>query len=216
MNEMPDFKPISMDGRIKNATDAESPGHHSITDWDFQNVNWELDNSIYHAAPPSLHGSATGIALVKHATTGALSDGRLVAWVRSSHASSLNYFFFRNQVADGSADFQECYLHRILPKTTGIRLTKYVGGVASTIDTKKYTWNWAVNTWYKIRITWWTAAEHLFLRTERWTGTEWVTLGGAADDDIEDPGDAWKDAAVNRCGMFYHTIFWYDDLEVWG
>ncbi len=188
----------------------------SYTDWNFENVNWELDDGIWHTAPPSFTASALCTSLVKHATTGALSDGRLVTWIRSSTTTTLGMLLFRNQKADGAADHQDSYVLFINDSEPGLRLYRYIGGAFSTIDTKAHTWAFAANTWYKIRITWWSAADRLFLRTERWTGTEWVTFGGAADDDIEDPDDQFKDAEVNRCGVRPQSIWWFDDLEVWG
>lgn len=216
MDEIPDFKPSSVDERIKNAAEAGNPGPRGITDWDFGDVTWELDDVTYHTAPPSLTGSGVNVALVKHATTGALSDGRLVAWFRSASSSYINYIIFRNQKADGGADEEDTYSMNIYAGTTGLRLIRIVGGSGTAVDTKTYTWDWAINTWYKVRVTWWTAAERLFVRVERWNGEAWVTFGGDADDDFEDATNQWKDSAVNRCGITYYRYMWIDDLEVWG
>lgn len=216
MNDMPEFEPSSVDERINGAAAAGNPGHHSFLDWDFENVNWVLDDAIFHAAPPSLHGTAGAIALVKDSETGALSDGRLVAWARATGTGELVWFGFRNQHADGGADRQNYYWVRISAAAGGVRLYRYIAGGSTLIDTKTHTWVWAKDTWYKIRITWWSAADRLFLRTERWTGTEWVTFGGNADVDIQDVADQFKDAEVNRCGLYYHSLFYFDDVEVWG
>ena len=214
MDEMPEFNPSSLDGRIKRAHAARKRPHFSYTDWDFMNADWTLDETIYKAAPPSLHGTGGGLALAKHATTGALSDGRLIMWMRSSIADYLGYLFFRNQVADGTADYENCYYVRL--DDDGLVFYYFLTGSSNPIDTHLMDWNWAINTWYKIRWTWWTSVDRMYLRTERWDGDAWVTLGGAADIDFEDTNDRWKDETRNRVGIYYMTSKWFDDVEVWG
>lgn len=188
--------------------------HHSITDWDFESAEWTLDGVIYHTAPPSLHGIiASGAALVKHATTGALSDGRIIAWVRSSSAAYLPWFIFRNQKVDGGADSEDTY--RLQIYDDHVDLISYIAGVQDIVQAKDHTWGWLANTWYKLRLTWWTSVDRIYVRIERWTGTEWVTLGGEADIDFEDTDDLWKDNPVNRCGLLFFGVWWQDDVEVW-
>lgn len=212
---MPKFEPLSIDERIKREAFIPRPlKHHSITDWDFQYVTWVLDGAIYHAAPPSLHGTASGAVLVKNATTGALSNGQLITWVRVDSGTALLNAFFRNQVADGGADNADCYFLRIAE--TECILNYYIDSSITVVETKAHTWNWVVDTWYKIRLTWWTSAERLYVRVERWTGTAWVTLGNEMDTDFEDVNDRWKDAEVNRCGFSISATRWQDDFEVWG
>jgi hypothetical protein len=189
--------------------------HHTFADWDFQNANWTLDGTIYHTEAPSLHGLGSNQALIKHATTGALSNGRLVFWTRSSSIGYLTEFSFRDQVADGNADQENTY--RLTVKEDEMTFDKYIAGTPNPIDTKAFTWVWAINAWYKIRVTWWTSVDRIYVRVERWTGTEWVTLGGEADTDFEDTDDQWKDNPVNRCGPHLISSYSYiDDLEVWG
>lgn len=214
MDKMPEFKPSSLDQRVARALATKKPLHHSITDWDFQNVSWLLDEAVYKAAPPSLHGAASGVALAKHATTGALSDGRLVFWARSSGTGYLARFWFRNQHADGGADYVSTYYVAI--KTNDAEFRKWVATAPTLLDTHVMTWTWAADTWYKVRVTWWSSAETLWVRVERWTGSAWVTLGGAADTDFSDADDLWKDNAVNRTGSYYTVSEYIDDLEVWG
>lgn len=214
MNDMPDFKPSNTNECIKRVLAARKRTHFSRADWDFENVSWTLDGAIFHTAAPSLSGTDFGLALVKDATTGALSDGRMVAWRRSNVGSALGFFYFRNQDADGSSSRTNTYGVEI--RDDEIMFTKHVGGAPTTIDTHAFTWVWALNTWYKIRVTWWTSVDRIYVRVERWTGTEWATLGGAADTDFEDVNDLWKDAAVNRCGVYYGNVYWIDDFEIWG
>lgn len=212
MRKMPEFKPTSVDERIR----GRKPKHHSITDWDFSSVDWTLDETIYHTAIPSLHGT-TGApchSLVKNATTGALSDGRMIMWIRGNYATYLVGLLFRNQATDGGADNQNQYMFRIMPDE--LTFAYYLVGGYNAIDAKAMTWEWALETWYKIRLTWWTSVDRIYVRMERWTGTEWVTLGGAADTDFEDVNDRWKDNPVNRCGIYLDQFLWVDDLEVWG
>ncbi|GAI19492.1 unnamed protein product [marine sediment metagenome] len=185
-------------------------GHHSITDWDFESVNWTLDGAVYHTAAPSLSATEQLAALVKDATTGALSNGRLILWVRSNEISLLG-MYFRNQIADGGADAVDTYYADITATTC--RLFCFGNSFS---ETKDMTWVWAVNTWYKLRFSWWTSAERLYFRIERWTGAAWVTLGGDADTDFEDVNDHYKDNPVNRCGVRLLDDLWIDDLEVWG
>ncbi len=187
----------------------------SLTDWDFENENWRLHPTIYHTAAPSFQGTVAGVALVKHAISGALSNGRLVVWAWTNDAGVLALLVFRNQVVDGSAELQDSYYIWIEGASLGFRAI--VGGEYLLTIEKDHTWNWAVETWYKLRVTWWTSAERIYVRVERWTGTEWVTLGGDADTDFEDVNDRWKDSETNRVGVQY--VAWtrlYDDIEVWG
>ena len=210
-----DFKPSSLDQRVERALAAKGRTHFSRTDWDFADSNWTLDETIYHAAAPSLRGTSTGKpALIKNATTGALSDGRLIAWLRSGVATYLPAIWFRNQQADGGASYSNTYLIYIY--NAKIEFYYYLAGGGNLIDTHAHTWSWAAATWYKIRITWWSSADILWVRVERWDGDAWVTLGGAADVDFQDPDDRWKDETVNRCGFQYYSQWWVDDVEVWG
>ncbi len=214
---MSKFTSLSIDERIKRQALIPRPlKHHSLADWDFENVDWILDEVIYHTEVPSLLGIGTGgQALIKHATTGALSDGRLILWLRSSLATELCYLIFRNQKADGDADRDNTYSLSIYENT--VVLKYYLGGEPSVeVETKDHTWSWVINTWYRLRLTWWTSAERLYVRIERWTGTAWVTLGGDADIDFQDVNDRWKNETVNRCGLSYYEKFHQDDLEVWG
>ncbi len=212
---MPKFKPLSIDEQIKRQTLIPRPlKHHSITDWDFLNVNWNLDLEIYHDAPPSFVGTGAGMMLIKHATTGALSDGRLILWLRYA-AGNVITFYFRNQQADGNAGFANCY-NMIVWATDTVKVSSYTGGVGSEVATKNRTWNPDYNTWYKLRLTWWTSLNRLYIRLERWTGTEWTTLGDEMDTDFEDTDDLYKDNPVNRCGFDYASNHWQDDVEVWG
>lgn len=188
--------------------------HHSFADWDFEDVGWSLDEDIYHDAPPSLVGTAHPVALIKNATTGALSNGRLIVWVRTNNVVSQGSFWFRNQAVDGGADEEDGY--RILLLENSILFYYALGGGDTLIDTKAHTWGYLADTWYKIRLTWWTSVDRIYVRVERWTGTEWITLGDEADTDFEDTNDRWKDAAVNRCGFSLTTSNYRDDVEVWG
>jgi len=204
-----------MDERVERAAPLKYPSHHSQTDWDFSNVNWLLDEDIYPTAPPSIKGTAVScILLVKDATSGALSDGRLVSWVRGSTVGALTIFYFRNQVADGGASTANTYM--IFITETTVKLYYYLATAAHLIESKDITWEWALNTWYKVRVTWWTAGGQLNVRMERWNGDSWEKLGGDADTDFADANDRWKDATVNRCGISVYNARWYDDLEVWG
>lgn len=214
MNEMPEFKPLPVDKRIERAAAAEGPLHHSLTDWDFQNVSWTLSATVYHTAAPSLIGTAAGAALIKNATTGALSDGRLIIWTRTSTTSALLRMLFRNQAADGDANLTSTYYIYVVP--TAVSLYVYLTGSPILLSKKNMTWTWDINTWYKLRVTWWTTAAKLYVRVERWNGSAWVTLGGDADVDFEDANDRWKGNPVNRCGVHYANVIWSDDLEVWG
>ena len=214
MDKMPEFKPSNMDERVKRALAVKGRTHFSRTDWDFEDANWTLDEIIYKAAPPSLHGTNAGAALVKHATTGALSDGRLITWTRASIITILINVFFRNQAADGTANFLNTYFTQL--EETELKFYKRVAAGTTLLDTHAFTWNWAINTWYKLRHTWWSSVDRIYLRVERWNGDSWETLGGAADTDFEDTDDLWKDAAVNRTGVFYYDSRWIDDVEVWG
>jgi len=214
VDDMPEFKPSNMSDRIKRALAARGRTHFSRADWDFQNASWTLDGAIYKTSAPSLHGTGSGLALVLNASSGALSDGRLVGWMRSDAASLLPLLFFRNQRADGGADVNNSYYIQL--QATSVLLRKYVGGGASTIDTHNMTWTWSVDTWYKIRVTWWTSVDRMYVRVEYWDGDSWKTLGGDADTDFEDVNDLWKDNAVNRVGVYYMTSKWIDDFEAWG
>lgn len=214
MNEIPEFKPSNMDERIRRALPAGKRPHFSYADWDFQNVDWTLDPAIYKAAPPSLRSTTLTLALAKHATTGALSDGRLITWARSGSLVSLIIVMFRAQDADGGAGLINTYYIRI--RETEVTLSKFVATAQSEVDAQNITWNWLVDTWYRIRVTWWTSVDRIYVRVEYWDGDSWETLGGDADTDLEDTNDLWKDNARNRCGIYCIDDRWYDDVEIWG
>lgn len=204
-----------MDERIERAAPLSLPSHHSQSDWDFANVNWLLDENIYPTEAPSIRGTTPAcVMLVKDATSGALSDGRVVSWVYADITSVLTVFFFRNQIADGGAAATNTYM--IYIGETAILLYYYLNGKASLVESKGHTWSWAADTWYKVRVTWWSAGGSIFVRMERWNGDSWERLGGDADTDFADANDRWKDNAVNRIGISVCQNRWYDDLEVWG
>ncbi|MBA7535663.1 hypothetical protein ES705_27921 [subsurface metagenome] len=198
--------------------------HHSLADFDWSDVNKRaLDTGLFVSPPSCLRcrndqaGFETVHFLCKHADTLDIPDGRIVCWMRTHHPNSAGFrLTFRNQCADGSADFANCYFIGIFTDTT------YIGHRIAGDETyfRTITWAWAPDTWYHIRLTWESEPDpgngtRIKITFELEVDDEWVQQGDTA----YDSADLWKDSGTNRVGGSRETHISYpnyeDDTEYW-
>ena len=187
--------------------------------WDFVDVLGvpceyrELDSSQYVSPDCSLHGTSAGagevgIALVKASEIPAadLKQGRIVCWFRQDTVgvgtgSSQLYFRCQHTWID------TYYLH-LNTQVNGIYFRKNVATVPTVLAST--TWAFDADTWYKIRITWWTIGSLFLMMAERWDGDDWVTL----IDKFIDGDPAWGDIG-GTAGVHVLLNNWKDDVEIW-
>jgi len=216
MREMPELNPLSV---------PFDPPHHSAeVDWDHSADRWILDDSVYVSEPRSIRWKTSttqrGCSICKHAGTTALNEGRIVSWHRQNHSNAYGGFCFRHQAPVGTADLQNLYYMNFNLYTNAVGFGKMVNGKKTGIASKPFGggFTFPINTWRKVRITWWEEGGVLYLRVEWWNDTEWVQIC----DDFNDPDNLWSGSAVNRCGLFmgYEAAAthynWWDDTEIWG
>jgi len=192
-------------------------------DWDFSNANWKLDDSQYVSEPKSLNFTAVHshtVVLCKHEGTTCLPQGRIITQARIHHVSFATLIFtFRNQRAVGGSDYNNCYRLQISSRNRWL-FERIVGGAGTVISSGSgflNGWTWPSDTWVKVRCTWWEEGGVLYVRVERWTGTEWTKLLN----DMNDPNNLWSASEINRCGLWIWRDTdsdngWIDDTEIWG
>lgn len=185
------------------------------TDWDFEAANWTIDPAQYVSAPSCVMVANIYAILSRRADCQALAEGRLVTYIRSPHNSCPFILNCRNQAALGLANDSDCY------RMTRLTAGGAGGGIVERMEAHTVVWSasfgtleaLSIDTWYKIRFTWWIDWGKIRFRLERWNGSAWVQEGV----DCEDPDNKWADAAVNRVGIQGSGYYpWYDDTEIWG
>lgn len=210
----------SLDERIAEALRVSRlVKHHSSGDWDYSSTNWELDEAQYVSAPSSLSvleiGGVYLTALVKTTTVpiANVKEGRLETYFRHNHEGVHNKvdFIFRYQDADN------CYylFIRMYDGIDGsLQVYRVKAGVPTLLDHKDVA-SFAVNTWFRYRVTWWNDYVGLVIRVEKYSAGEWVT-----EFDAYDSENNWKDiggrvgAASSRFEDPYHV--WIDDTKIYG
>jgi len=191
----------------------------ATTDWDFSSTNWLLDTGIYVSSPSSIRfGVVTACyALCKYAGTTNLPQGRLATWLRSTLGGAKWRIYWRNQAAVGSSNVNDTYLYALPPTATSTwYLYEMIGGSTNilTSGTSYLTGNFSLNTWYKLRATWWVSDSQLAMRLERLNAT-WEKVVADYVDTTPTGG-----ATVNRPGIgrFAESSGYlhFDDTEIWG
>jgi len=216
MQKMPELKPL----RIP----ADPPHHSANVDWDHSSTAWTLDDAAYVSEPKSLKWPVISIArrfsLCKHAGTTVLPEGRIVSYIRTSSTASRNGFCFRHQSSVGSAADRNFYSIIYITPLSQIQFYVNVGGAYTLLKTGAYGGGFTlpINTWRKVRVTWWESGGVLYVRVEWWTGTEWTNVC----DEFFHADNRWFDSEINRCGLWMSKsgggthYNWFDDTEVWG
>ena len=197
------------------------PSHASYADWDLTPAEWSISTEHYISPPSSIRwqnpipGFHNGYQLCKNSNVLKLPEGRLVTQCRHQSVDEALYLLFRNIIAPGSADDQNCYRLRLTMGSTSTRLSEYLGG--SRIRYWTGTWTLPpINTWYNLRISWWLSWGILIFRFERQIDSAWVQQGD--DISIDDP--LFGEETYQRVG--YHlwyggtgNSFYLDDTEIW-
>jgi len=184
-------------------------------DWDHYNGTAELDATTYVSSPSSLKRTATStpqtlMTLTKAAAAQALINGRVVSQIRTSSTGHMPAFYFRYQ------DQNNYYVVALYYPGPQWYLYKVKAGVRSAIGLRLcVSWTPVINTFYKVRCTFWTSEGHLWARLEYWDGSSWIKQG----DDISDVANEWP--AGGRVGVggldgSAPTFTHHDDTEIWG
>lgn len=190
--------------------------HHTWTDWDWSDANWNLSTLLFHSAPTSLRLEGVGLTLNLCNLSDALClpQGKLVTWLHWQ-TGLYGIIHFRNQKAVPDVDFVNCYYVRI--EVNRVRLYRRVNSVDSLLG--DWTPLVEVNTWREWTVTWW-----LFLEPHE-NPVLRIRLNGAAaggagawEEEVDDPANQWADSETNRVGLAglataFHEYF--DDTEIW-
>ena len=193
-------------------------------DWDFNLVTWSLNGSQYVSIPTALKlweaGDSSRYVMALRNTPDCLAvdQGRLVTWLRTqNHIYGQPMLVFRAQVGDLTAWWRDSYSVLQYGDKAYLRFFT-AGGVETNIGT--WSFSFPVNTWKKIRLTWWNGKDGsgipaTVFRLEYWDGAAWVK-GGA---DLYDTNERNKGSSVNRVGVCNYGALgspvWFDDTEIW-
>lgn len=190
--------------------------HHTWTDWDWSDANWELSDVQKISDPTSLKFTAAGLTINLCNLPDALNlpEGKLKTfWY---HAPSENAILhFRNQEPDGGASFTNCYW---------VKFSKYYTTLyrrVNNVDTQLAQWAWTLidYTWFIFSSTWWIYKEPYQPDAIRIR----IQIFNAAGDPLktyqhDDSANQWAGSSVNRTGLagqLIATSTYYDDTEIW-
>lgn len=190
----------------------KTPAHHTTGDWDFLNNNWALDNVLFVSPPSSLKFTvAANRTTIKPTTVpiANLKEGRIIMWIRGILANADTSIIFRYQDA-----LNGYYLYARTAADS--RLYRYLGGVNTQLSASGINWL-PINTWVRMRLTWWNDAVGLVVRSEYWTAGAWAQIMP----DGYDAPNHWKDIG-GPIGMGNYgsgnnsNLFRYDDTYIYG
>lgn len=192
-----------------------APTHHSVSDWDFEDSNWELTSERYVYPPTSLKKKPPierCAILCRLPLSLRVPEGRMVTWLWDPWRFS-STFIFRAQTALGTANHLNNYSLRTA-STGAIALWLTQGGVEEVIDV---WWDvWVVEEWNRLRVTWWNGydphdAPALVIHLEREEAGAWVSKGY-----LYDTNNRWANSTQNRCGVeLRRTGQFLDETEIW-
>ena len=207
----------------------------STSDWNMSSgpANWELDTANYISAPSSLKFKGANLAytsaILKHSISGAVREGQIVTWFMSNHLT-LNDFS-RN----GRLVFRSKYDSTALTSCYVIHLYDTRAAWGENLNTSImgfFHWDITllVNTWYKIRLTWWEGYNYnnvlcTVAKLERWTGSAWIecttsgTCSNIYDNYLYDPQRLNQGEAIQTVGLSgpFYTSYnaWFDDTIIY-
>jgi len=190
--------------------------HHTWSDWDWSDSNWDLYTGQLKSPPTSLRftGATLTLNLCNLDDSLCLPQGKLVTW-HYFDTGIYGVIHFRNQKAAPDVDFANCYYVRL--EKNHVRLYRRVNNVDTVLGdwtplNPEYTWRlWTV--------TWWLYHAPYQDPVIR------IRINGAAADaagpwqeQVDDPANQWAASETNRCGLAglataYHEYF--DDTEIW-
>ena len=187
--------------------------HASSGDWDITGA-WILDATQYVSSPSSLGIRDVVTALLKTTTVpiASLKEGRIVTYIRTAYGGSQRILF---RYQDGSNYYLVWMIWVVGSGAQRFVIRKVVSGVETTIRDET-TGNYSLNTWIKLRVTWWNDYVGLVIRFEYWNGSIWVEVCA----DGYDAANLWKDIG-GRVGVSANsnpaaTQTWFDDTEIYG
>ncbi len=190
--------------------------HHTWTDWDWSDANWELNTGMYVSPPSSLRFLSTTLTLnlCNLVDSRCLPQGKLVTW-HNAYTDVNGIIHFRNQKAVPDVDFVNCYYVRL--EQNRVRLYRRVSSVDSVLG------DWAPlnerNTWRKWTVTWWLFEEpHEDVDCRIRIRGDPVNAAPLFEETVDDPNNQWAESSVNRCGLAGvapATPQNFDDTEIW-
>jgi len=190
--------------------------HHTWTDWDFSDANWEFEDYTYISPPTCLHFTGAGLTIVtcKLADSLVLPEGKIVT-ARRLWGNAPDHIHFRNQEPDGSSSMANCYHARF----TSMLVTLFRR--VNDVDTQLAEWEYPLTLyhWFTLTVTWWlykAPYQPDVLRTriymlDHTTSQEWQYQH-------DDEANQWADSEVNRCGIAGLSLppaNYIDDTEIW-
>jgi len=185
---------------------------NSTEDWDFSTTDWSLDTSKYVSSPSSLRITLT-TALVKTTVIpiADVKEGKIITYIRFSRSYQSAKIIFRYQ------DDNNYYYVKLYVPTNGeikFEIHRLHNGSDATLQSA--TQSLALNTWHRIRVTWWNDYVGLAIRVEYWNDDKWKK----ACADAYDANNYWKDVG-GRVGIFgdYYSLgyyVWFDDTYIYG
>ncbi len=190
--------------------------HHTWTDWDFSDANWDLYTGQYKSAPTSLRftGAALTLNLCNLVDSICLPQGKLVTW-HYFETGIYGILHFRNQEPAPDASFTNCYYVRL--EENHIRLYRRVNNVDTILG------NWTPlnekNTGRVWTVTWWlyhAPYQDPIIRIR--INGEAAGMAPPFEEQVDDPANQWAESETNRCGLAglataYHEYF--DNTEIW-
>jgi len=131
--------------------------------------------------------------------------GMVITWVRFTDVSKPLLVVFRYQ------DASNYYYARFAGGSNGCYIGRVKAGAGKTF--KKGTWTPDADTWYRIRVRWWSDPYWgLEGWLEYWDGEAWQTIVKYADD----ADDLWADVG-GRVGFEVESPYHYlDDILIFG
>lgn len=190
--------------------------HHSWTDWDWSDQNFNLSTLQKWSPPTSLRFEGAGLTfcLCNLADALCLPEGKLVTW-HTFETGIYGIITFRNQKAAPDADYANCYYVRL--EENYIRLYRRVASADTILG------DWVQinerNTWRQWTITWWhfhEPHEDEVLRIR--VHGDVAGVAGIFEEEVDDPANQWRESATNRTGLAgLSTAFheYFDDTEIW-
>ena len=190
--------------------------HHTWSDWDWSDANWELYDGMYKSAPTSLRfiNTALTLNLCNLADSICLPQGKLVTW-HNAYDDVNGILHFRNQEPAPNASFANCYYVRL--EENHISLYRRVNNVDTTLG------DWTPlnqrNTWRHWTVTWWLYhAPYQDPAIRIRINGEPAGAAGPWEEQVDDPANQWAESETNRCGLAGVAPSrpqMFDDTEIW-
>jgi len=190
----------------------------SLGDWKFAFPQYELSPTKYVSEPTSLATTPANVprdVVCQVPAAYVLPYGRVIYscyFEEGSHASMT----FRLQTLTALNAWQNSYMFRIVGGGQA-KVRNYVAG--GTVFNYDFAWTPALNTWHKLRCTWWLGLQGgvtpaLACQLEVWEGGAWVSKGIGYD-----TVNRWADSNINAVGHYLHRttdVQYIDDTEIYG